>query len=388
MQHARRSILAAVVIALAGPRTFAQAPAIHIDTVPPFGGFGQITGTVSGVSFPNHRISVFIYIDGTGWWTKPTFASPTVPIDANGHFAADVTTGGSLDTVATIFCAAVVPVSSLPPPQAAGAVRVPELDSVAIDFRERYGRTLLFAGRKWAVKRSPAPVGPGGNYFSDAVEDVFVDAAGHLHVGVRHHDDRWWATEVILLERNGYGTYAIETGSELEDLDRFVTFGAFLWDPYGDGDPFPGAPNREIDLEDSRWGNSSDPSTSQFVVHPFALPNHVFRYALPDLAGAAPLTRFLRWTPHDVQFGALFSDHFFAFPPQGASIATWTFVHDPAANQLVPTEGRSTFRINAWPNNVELGHPPPAAPGNGRQVEIVIRDFDFIAWPSGRRRKH
>ena len=142
-------------------------------------------------------VDPYIQIEGLGWWTKPTFAAPTVSINPDGTFTANVTTGG-LDPLATIFCAALVP-TDYTPPQAAGSYRVPaDLNSVAIDFTERYGRTLSFANRTWAVKKAPAPVGPGSNDFSDNPSDVWVDSAG-LHLTI-HSNIIWWATEVILLD--------------------------------------------------------------------------------------------------------------------------------------------------------------------------------------------
>jgi hypothetical protein len=125
---------------------------------------------VSGVDFSLFRVAFYIYIDGAGWWTKPTFATPTIPIGAAGTFS--TTISGALDNRATIFCAALVPAAYSPPP-AGGHYRVPAtLTFTAIDFKERYGRTLSFAGRTWAVKEAPLPVGPGQNGFSDRDSDV------------------------------------------------------------------------------------------------------------------------------------------------------------------------------------------------------------------------
>ena len=77
---------------------------------------------------------------------------------------------------------------------------------------------------------------PGGqNVFSHDPDDVWVDEKGRLHLTIQHHDDRWWSTEVILLESLGHGTYWFVTESEVEDLDANATLGAFTWDTYGGG---------------------------------------------------------------------------------------------------------------------------------------------------------
>lgn len=191
----------------------AATPTIHITSLPPYAVDGFIQGTVTGVDFATHRVAVYIQIEGLGWFTKPTSTNPTVPVNSDGKFEADVATGG-IDNRATIYCAALISADSQPPP-ASFSPRIPrDLNPLAIDIQERYGRVLDFAGLKWAVKETPLPVGPGKNRFSDQPGDVFVDSAGRLHLTVNFHDGFWWATEVILLGgRQGFGTYSFQTAS-------------------------------------------------------------------------------------------------------------------------------------------------------------------------------
>src|SRR5262249_40308907 len=241
-----------------------------------------------------------------GWWTKPTRDERTVPINPDGTFVADVATGG-LDNRATIFAAALIPAGATPP-LAEGTGRIPAgLAPVAIDFVERYSRTIQFAGLTWGIKEAPIGVGPGGNRFSNLPGDVFVDNSG-LHLGVHFHDGAWWSTEVTLLSRFGYGTYAFQTSSDQRSLDPNVTFGAFTWDPYGD-DESGADPHREIDFEDSRWGNASDPTNAQEVVQPFGVAGNLHRYTIPSLGSDPALTRFFRWQPGRIQYAAAQGNH-------------------------------------------------------------------------------
>ena len=168
--------------------------------MPPHDSLGLLTGQVTGVDPASHHVATYVHVEGLGWWTKTHLASPTVPIGAGGSFSVDVGTGGpsSLDGHATLFCVALLPTGSSPPTVSAG-IRIPAcLAPLASDCEERYGRTLSFAGLTLAVKTSPSPVGPGGNRFSDRLEDVFVDAEG-LHLRVDFHAGQWWSTEVIVL---------------------------------------------------------------------------------------------------------------------------------------------------------------------------------------------
>lgn len=360
----------------------AGAQSLAIESVPAYGTLGHVSGGVSGVDFASHHVAGFVYIEGSGWWTKPSFAQPTVDIDASGGFSVNVGTGGpaSLDSRAVIFCVALLPESQAPD-SASGAVRIPAtLAPLAIDCHERYGRTIVFAGQVWAVKEAPLPVGPGSNVFSDRTEDVFVDAQGHLHLRVAFHDGQWWSTEVILLTGYGHATYLVQTLSELDDLDPNLTFGMFLWDPHGDEESVPGSPNREIDFEDSDWTDPSDPTTSQMVVQPYSSPGNLRRYTLPDLAADPALTRYFTWEPDAIEFVALQGHHTPSSHLPGDVIDAYTYLHSPPTS-YVPTPGRARFRINLWMNNVETGGGGPPAPASQQPAEVIVTDVQVLPEP-------
>jgi hypothetical protein len=376
-----RFLAAFSILPLVLASSLCTAQSISVDTVPLYGSLGFITGTVNGADPNTHHVAVYIQIEGAGWWTKPSTGSPTVPISSGGSFSADVGTGGvfSLDSRATIFCAALLPDTTTPPP-ALGTGRIPaSLSPIAIDCRERYGRTLAFAGYTWAVKEAPLPVGPGQNVFSDRVEDVFVDEDG-LHLRVAFQDGQWWSTEVVLLTHLGYGTYAVQTNSELDDLDVNVTFGAFTWDSYGDDESVPGGPNREIDFEDSRWTNQSDPTNAQMIVQPPTAPDNPHRYTLPDLSADPALTRFFTWQLGSVEFVALTGHHSPTSFPAMSLIDTHVHLHEPPL-RYVPEAGREYFRLNLWLNNVEMGGAGPPQPAAGQPVEVVITDVTYVPEP-------
>ena len=359
----------ALWLALLATNDRTRAQAIQITSVPAWASPGSITGQVSGVNFATHSVAVYIYIDGAGWWTKPNASSPRVPIRSNGTFTAAVVTGG-VDDRATIYAAALL-APGQSPPVAQGTAAIPSsLQSLAITYRARYGRTLQFAGRTWHVKDSPIPVGPGGNRFSADPGDVWVDTQGRLHLTVASRGGQWFASEVTLVESLGYGTYWFTTESELEDLDPDLTFGAFTWDPHGDDAANPQWPHREIDFEDSRWGNAGDPNTSQVVVQPAQVAGNVQRFRLPDLAGAPTLTRFFTWTPGAVQFVTARGRHSSCAVPAGQVVHRHTYQHNPSRQHLVPAAGREQWHFNLW---ILSG----SAPRNGQTAEVIISDFRF-----------
>ncbi len=346
-----------------------QTATIEITSAPAYGGPGVITGNVSGVDFATHRVAVYLYIDGAGWWTKPSDQNPTVAIQPDGTFTANVYTC-CLDGGATLFTAAVL-APGVNPPIAAGSCRIPSsLPSLAEDTHERWGRTLEFGGRTWAVKESPSPVGPGGNVFSDHPADVFVDGQGQLHLRVVFRDGVWKSSEVVLVDDVGYGTYWFTTESQVGSLDPNLTFGAFTWDPFCDDTTIPAWPNREIDFEDSRWGNPGDPFSSQVVVQPYDVPGNLVRYTTPFLSPTPTLTRHFTWQPHRVDYMVAKGQHSPGTVTPADVVHESTYLHNPAAGRRVPPAGREKWRFNLWING-------GGAPSNGQTAEVIISDFRF-----------
>jgi len=345
------------------------SPTIEIDSVPAYGVAGHLTGSVTGATSATHEVAVYIGIEGAGWLTKPYYSSPTVGIQPDGSFSANVTTGGGLGLRATMYCAALV-VKGYSPPPATSAGSVPRsLQYDAIAWHERYGPTLQFAGRTWEVKEFPSPVGPGPNRFSSDPSDIWVDALGRLHLTVSFHDGQWWSTEVLLTEQLGFGTYHFVTESEVEDLDPNLTFGAFTYDSYGDDWSVPNYPFREIDFEDSRWGNPADPTTSQVVVQPSWVAGTRERFTVPDLSSDPRLSRWFDWGPARVDFTTALGDVTPCNPAPSSVIHEFSYSHNPASSHYVPSEGRERFRFNLWLNR-------PAPLGTGL-TKVIISDFRF-----------
>lgn len=88
-------------------------PSIEFTSVPTYGSFDYLSGRVVNVDPNSYRIAAYIYV-GSGWWTKPTWGTPLIPINANGTFSVNITTGG-IDEYATEICAFLVPQSFIPP---------------------------------------------------------------------------------------------------------------------------------------------------------------------------------------------------------------------------------------------------------------------------------
>ena len=209
-------------------------------------------------------------------------------------------------------------------------------------------KTVSFAGYSWTVKSAADVLGPGPNLFSDSAQNVWVDAAGQLHLRITYRDGRWQCAEVILDRSLGYGTYTFRIATPIGDLDPNITLGLFTWDDN------PASNHREIDVEFARWGNALDPTNAQFVVQPSEQAGNLMRFAQPL---AAPSVHSFTWAAKSVTFASTNAT--------GQAIAGWRY-----AGRDVPRAGRERTHLNLWLNK---GAPPV----NGAEQEVVVSSFSF-----------
>jgi len=68
-------------------------PEVAFTSVPPRGSFENLRGITRNVDRTAFRVVVYIRVDGV-WWVKPTFGAPLTPIQPDGTWTCDITTGG------------------------------------------------------------------------------------------------------------------------------------------------------------------------------------------------------------------------------------------------------------------------------------------------------
>lgn len=289
-----------IVFGVLCSRCSVAQPSIEFTFVPPWGSFEDLEGRAVNINPQEFAVAPYIRVDQV-WWTKPTFAMPTALIGSNGTWTVDITTGG-LDHQATEIVAFLIP-RGVTPPAADGAATLPDIGEAVASARatrEPLSRTLDFAGRRWVVKSSDSPVGPGPNLFSERPEDVWTDAEG-LHLSIREQEGQWWCTEVILEESLGYGTYVIQTRGRVDLFDANMILGLFTWDTQAPSEHF-----RELDFEYARWGDPDNPTNAHYVVQPCnACPgcdDRCHRYQVDLTDEESDLMHYMIWLPGGVTF--------------------------------------------------------------------------------------
>ena len=324
-----RFVAVLCVLFLFSGRADAYLPLIEITSVPAYGSQEVLRGRANAVNPATHHVAAYLFLEGLGWYVKPTLASPCTSIAADGEFVVDVTTGG-VDELAHRYAVFLLPTSE-PCPLASGAPFLPdELAGLPSDLVDRTPFMLQAFGYNWVQRNSPYLGGPGSNCFLP--EHASVDVDGRLHLSLEADS---CGGEVWLARSLGYGEYRIHTIGRVDALDPQAVFGLFTWDP--DAEPV----QREMDIELSRWGVPEDPLNAQFVLQPFNQSGNRDRFSLTLTDAESELTFLMLWEPGKVTFSA-YHGHHFGEPPPG------DLIHEKEFTSGVPEPGRERFRFNLW----------------------------------------
>jgi hypothetical protein len=340
----------------------ATPPSVEITNVPPFGSFADLGGRVLNGNPASQKVAVFIYVPSAGWWSKPYCDPQLTPIQPDGSWSADITTGGA-DAFATKITALLVE-DSYHEPCVTGPATLPSgvmaqaLASATVERADPAVRWISFSGYDWWVKASPGQLGPGPNYFSDSTNNVWLDALGRLHLRITNRSNQWQCAEVVTRRTFGHGSYRFELDVPVNDLNPSVVLGLFTWSDD------PAYAHREIDIECGRWANSNDVNNAQYVIQPWDLADHLVRYAVP--AALTKSTHLFTWETNRVSFQSQRGSYSPAPAPTNL-ISTWEFTH---AGE-VPQTGDENIRINLWLIN---GTPPT----DGHEVEVIVNRFQFV----------
>jgi hypothetical protein len=214
-------------------------------------------------------------------------------------------------------------------------------------------QTISFSGYSWEVKQSESPMGPGGNYWSNNMENVRVDENGYLHLKLTYRNGKWYCPEISTIQTLGYGTYTFYANSRIDSLDKNVVLGLFA---YKDD-------NHEVDIELTKWGNSIG-NNGWFTVQPppYIAGQNQKSFNI-QLTGDYS-THSFEWTQYGTSFKSIHGHYSPDSAPQENIIQSFVSTSNPNA------EGAKAH-INLWLLNAN-------PPSNGENVEVIISQFEFI----------
>ncbi|MFN8589015.1 MAG: FlgD immunoglobulin-like domain containing protein [Candidatus Eisenbacteria bacterium] len=239
----------------------------------------------------------------------------------------------------------------------------PSLDALQWgDFSN--GRTVSFAGRTWRVKNTGV-YGPGPNSFSSAVDAVWVDANGRLHLTIKKSGATWYSTEVALDTPLGYGDYLFTTRGDLDTFQPTTVFGLFVWEygPCWDTGYLWWNPFNEIDVEFSRWGIAGGPN-AQFVAQPYDWGGNRNQFTM-NFSTDEVTTHAFRWRPDRVEYRTWRGGPNDESP--ASTVRAWTYT-----GPHIPRPDQPRVHLNLW----QFSGAPTVT------QEAVLDGFTFRAWPT------
>lgn len=218
-------------------------------------------------------------------------------------------------------------------------------------------REIGFGGTTWTVRSAQG--GPGPNTWD--ARNVWLDASTNLHLKITHRDGQWSCAEVTMKGRRGFGRYQFQTIGRIDRLDDNVVLGLFN---YPTGDVGPDA-THEIDIEFARWGEAKNP-IGNFTVWPVAKDLKQVSKSFPlNLAGDEATHRFV-WSREQILFQTLRGHR----DDDREELNRWVFRPEDPTRRIARLP--MPVHINLW---LFKGRPPR----DGREVEVVIRGFEFKA---------
>jgi hypothetical protein len=193
--------------------------------------------------------------------------------------------------------------------------------------------------------------------------NVSIDGDGYLHLKIANAGGTWTAAEVFTTDKLGFGTYQWQVDGPIDRFDENVVLGLF---PYGPAGGIGSDGTNEIDIEYSFWGHP-DGDNGDWTNYPSSgttIGELSYEFSLNG--GTLSTSRFI-WSKDRIQ-DFLMND-LQAVDSTAGLIKSWTYA--PANQTMNIPQQAMPLGINLWCFQ--------APPSDGKEVEVVIRDFVFVA---------
>jgi len=213
-------------------------------------------------------------------------------------------------------------------------------------------RNIEFAGRTWYVHNGN--YGPGPNYFSDDISNVWLDTNGFLHLRLRESGGEWYCPNIETVETTGYGMHRFYIRGAITNLDPNIIFSPFA---YYDT-------SHEIDIEFARWGNTTPGiHNAQFVVQPHGNAGNLHTYRLSQIT--EDTTHYFDWSITNIHFKS-FQGHYLEEQTSGDIIQEWNYngIDNPDESYDLK------IHIITWLLNGN-------APINDQELEMIVTGVDY-----------
>ncbi len=220
--------------------------------------------------------------------------------------------------------------------------------------------SINFAGLTWDVKEAySSTVGPGPNYFSK--DNVWVDVNGKLHLKIRKvSNNKWTCAELKTQQLFVNGVYQFWVEGRPDLFDKNIVLGLFSYPCVNDICEPDGT--HEIDIEFAKWGNANETENLIYNAYPTMIGGANYHKTFPvSLAEGTYSTHRYTRSSSSVFFQSLYGHR------------------KDDTGQFVSTTSTNTVSTLAMPVYINLWLFKGKLPSDENEVEIVIRDFKFLA---------
>ena len=228
----------------------------------------------------------------------------------------------------------------------------------------RAGRaaTLSWKGHSWQVTS-----GGMAGVCQGSPNNVTIDASGYLHFKITNSGGTWTASEMFTTDKLGFGTYQWQVDGPIDTYDKNVVLGLF---PYGPAAGIGGDGTNEIDIEYSRWGQANGPNGDWTDYPASGKTIGELAYTFTLGGGTLSTSRF-HWSTTSIANSLLGGLQ--PVDSTAGLIKSWTYApQNPTTN--IPQQALP-LGMNLWCFS--------GPPTDGKHVEIVIRDFQFVPEGAG-----
>jgi hypothetical protein len=320
-------------------------PRIEFTSLPPSGDGspdklhpieGRVLGETSGRS-------VVLFARSGIWWVQPSTSQPLTPISNDAKWK-NLTHPGSAYAALLVDSHYRPPSTTEQLPEEGGdvfAVAVADGAKLSLPKPKR----ITFSGYEWELREVGSDRGGTRNIYD--AKNAWVDAEGLLHLRITRRQNEWQSAEIRLTRSLGYGTYRI-VARDISHLEPAAVLSLFTWDDQG--------PPREMDIEISRWGETTG-NNAQYLVQPYYVPANTVHFMAP----AGILTHSMKWEPGRVSFRTA----------RGRAGDTAQVVDEHTFSSGVPSPGNETIHINLYRfdnKSNPLRH----------ECEVIIEKFEYL----------
>ena len=192
--------------------------------------------------------------------------------------------------------------------------------------------------------------------------NVSIDTSGALHLNVKKNAGVWTASELFTSQKLGFGSYQWLIEGPVDTFDKQIVLGLF---PYGPVAGIGSDGTNEIDIEWARWGQANGVNVG-FTDYPASGSAVGTKSFQASLGGSTLSTARFTWTSQSIESAVLKGHQ--AMTSETGLLAKWKYS---------PTNPTTNIPQQALPLGINLWC-FEAPPSDGRDVEIVLRDFQFV----------